>query len=355
MSEYQGNLRVATTVDAAFFGEFDRTQPHNNVYVMMQQDTRLDIVGSLEKLAIGEEVKSARFIGDRGYLVTFERRDPLHTLDLSDPRNPLEVGTLIVPGFSTYIVPMDADHLLTVGQYIPEDDPFGSRGVQLSIFDISDFAHPAIDHNIIIRGDGGIYSEAYSEALGNSKAFTYFASAGLIALPISIYNYGPFMDDFVIEPGDTDGDQIDDGGMPADNTTSQTVDEDIAIDPIEPGAPPDTPASEPPQKENFDGLFVFSVSAETGFTELGRISTTFDQAYWWTAFTRGVFIGDDVFAVTNQGVRGAPIDDIESVPYELLLGSDDEIADDVNVVEDDRGSSTPGADGAVSVDAEELP
>ena len=60
--------------------------------------------------------------------------------------------------------------------------------------------------------------------------------------------------------------------------------------------------------------------SQDGIDELGRISTRFEDAgIYWSQFTRGVFIGDDILAVTNNGVRGAPVSDIASVPYELLI------------------------------------
>jgi len=67
---------------------------------------------------------------------------------------------------------------------------------------------------------------------------------------------------------------------------------------------------------------VFRFSTEAGFEEAGRISTRFDDPYYYyygTWFTRGVFVGDDVFAVTNRGVRGGPVDGLAEPPYELLL------------------------------------
>ena len=34
-------------------------------------------IGKIENLAEGEEIKSARFMGDTGYFVTYENTDPL--------------------------------------------------------------------------------------------------------------------------------------------------------------------------------------------------------------------------------------------------------------------------------------
>ncbi len=129
MSEYNGSLRVASTIGSRF-GFFGPVQPPSNgVYVLQENGSTLEMVGSVAGLAPGERIQAARFIGDRGYVVTFEEIDPLFTLDLADAANPRVIGELKVPGFSTFIVPMDANHLLTVGQYVPPPGDFGPWGV----------------------------------------------------------------------------------------------------------------------------------------------------------------------------------------------------------------------------------
>ena len=75
----------------------------------------LDQIGLVDGIADGERIWSARFIGDRGYLVTFETIDPLWVLDLSDPYEPVILGELEVPGVSTYIHPVNENTLLTIG------------------------------------------------------------------------------------------------------------------------------------------------------------------------------------------------------------------------------------------------
>ena len=49
-------------------------------------------VGIVENIAPNETIWSARFIGDRGYLVTFENIDLLWVIDLSNPFNPVILG-----------------------------------------------------------------------------------------------------------------------------------------------------------------------------------------------------------------------------------------------------------------------
>lgn len=42
---------------------------------------------------------SARFVGDRAYLVTYKNMDPLYSIDLSDPANPKALGCIKIPGY----------------------------------------------------------------------------------------------------------------------------------------------------------------------------------------------------------------------------------------------------------------
>jgi len=397
MGEHEGYLRVATTVGPTFGPAGQQTQSVNNVYVLEDVAGELSMAGMVEGIAPNETIQSARFMGDRGFLVTFERIDPLFTLDLSDPQNPQIIGELKVPGFSTYMVPIDQDHLLAVGQYVPEDNVFGTRGVQLSIFDVSQFDDPQLMHNVVIGEDSG----AHSEAVFNPKAFTYFASEGLVALPISIYERfiseepvggepepGELTADGMEEryvsldeyedgvsgegstgdsggssgsdgPGDPDGAGQVDPTAPGDDV----VEPDEPVKPDEPtDEPGDGPADDPDvdlpgffQPPGFDGLYVFDVSVENGFVQLGRLSGRFEEGrarFYYPSFTRGVFIGDYVYAVTNNGLRAAPIDAMDTEPVELVYGDANiTFLDDVVIdsdVQTDGAEPPPSDDQPVS-------
>ena len=100
----------------------------------MNKESRVYVAG--HRGLVGSAL--VRSLRAQGYSNVITRTHP--QLDLADPTDPRVVGELKVPGFSTFIVPMDENHLLTVGQYIPPPGQFGPWGVQLSIFDVSDFA-----------------------------------------------------------------------------------------------------------------------------------------------------------------------------------------------------------------------
>jgi len=135
LDELDGYLRVVTT-------RTDGTDPDQQKWSGVQVpglwvlDSSLALVGSLPELVTKEQVQSVRFDGTVGYVVTFERVDPLFAIDLSDPRNPQVTSALKIPGFSSYLHPFGPGLLLGVG--MDADDSGQVLGVKLSMFDVSD-------------------------------------------------------------------------------------------------------------------------------------------------------------------------------------------------------------------------
>ncbi len=180
MSEYEGYLRVATTVGQSWWNR----QTNNSVYILKDVNKTLQIEGVVSGLGKeGETIHAVRFMGDRGFVVTFERTDPLYTLDLSDPKNPKKVGELFIPGFSRYLHVVDANRLLSIGRHA--DDDGRQQELQVQLFDISDFANPRLVDRVQVGSTG-----SYSEAEYNHKAFTYRASDLMFGLPFQNYETG---------------------------------------------------------------------------------------------------------------------------------------------------------------------
>lgn len=174
MDEYKGNFRIATT-------QYDREEMTNNLYIL---DKNLETIGKLENLAPTERIYSARFMGDKGYMVTFELVDPLFVIDLSNPRAPKVLGELKIPGFSNYLHPIDENHLLGIGRDTTVATSWGREvaielGVKLAIFDVSDVNNPKEKHVEIIGGRG-----TYSEALHNHRSIHYHND--VLSFPITV-------------------------------------------------------------------------------------------------------------------------------------------------------------------------
>ncbi|ATB29308.1 beta-propeller domain-containing protein [Melittangium boletus] len=259
--EHEGVLRVATTLtrrvkdDSSRWG---RTETSSRVATYAQQGSQLALLGQSPELAEGERIFSARFLGDKGYVVTFRQTDPLFTFDLSDPTQPRKVGELKVPGFSTYLHPLGDTHLLAVGEHRAEDGSWNSRSLKVTLFDVSDLAHPreAFTQQVGTSSSG-------SEALYDHKAFNYFAAKGLLAIPFTDWNWS--------KPS---------GGNYWDGFTSE--------------------------------LRVFRVSPTTGIVPVGTLgmSDLFRTVnyYQWSytyvpSVRRSVMADDYVYAITDAGVR----------------------------------------------------
>ncbi|MDD1661408.1 MAG: beta-propeller domain-containing protein [Methanomicrobiales archaeon] len=175
MDESEGYLRAATTVQG--YGS-SGSYEYNNVFVL---DSGMKTVGSLKYIAPDEKIYSTRFIGDRLYMVTFKRIDPLFVIDLSDPKNPGILGKLKIPGYSDYLHPYDKDHIIGIGKETELSDWGGvsTSGLKLALFDVSDVSHPTeVDHVEI--GDAG----SDSEALRDHKAFLFSKEKDLLVIPV---------------------------------------------------------------------------------------------------------------------------------------------------------------------------
>ena len=263
LDEYQDVLRIATTSSRRVKGTtpdswtFEHT---SRVSTLAERDGVLSLLGESAPLANGERIYSARFLGPQGFIVTFRQVDPLFTFDLSDPAKPRQVGELKVPGYSTYIHPIEGGFLLTAGVHVPENGSWNESALKLSLFDVRDLAHP---REAFTQTVGSAYS--WSEALHEHKAFNYFPAKKLLAIPFTDW-----------DPSGTD------------------------------------------YWNNFKSeLRVFTVDTAAGFTSNGALSmsdlyrTQGDASwswYWTPDVRRSVMADDFVYAISDAGVRVAQVD-----------------------------------------------
>jgi uncharacterized secreted protein with C-terminal beta-propeller domain len=173
--EHDGHLRIATTVSNYNSGNWSE-RAENMLFVLREDGGVFEFVGSLQNLALNETMRSVRFLGERAFVTTFRTIDPLFAVDLSDPTRPEAVGHITLPGFTSYMQLIDANHLLTVGR----NSPPGAVGpTQVSLFDISNLLDP--------RRIAEYTFERFStsEAEVDHHAFGYYAEHGLLAMPVS--------------------------------------------------------------------------------------------------------------------------------------------------------------------------
>ena len=266
MGEHDGFLRLATTT-----GQLPDPSAFNSVYVLGQNGASLEVVGQVSPIATGEDIRAARFVEDRGFVVSFKKTDPLFVLDLADPTSPHVVGELQVPGFSTYIHMIDANHLLTIGYDAQDEGSYAwFQGIQLQLFDVTDSANPTLLHKHVIGTRG-----TSSEAATNHLAFNYYAPLSMLAIPMAVCegsggggNYGDVM--------------------------------------------------------TFNGLMVFDVSLTNGITEHGRIAHDLvpDDGYgsgcshWWAepgfGVQRSIFMENFLYSIAPSEIIAAQLDDLST-------------------------------------------
>ncbi len=195
LSEHDNYLRVATTTrPQSRFWMRDRgsleNRDENHLFVLGDNNGKLDVVGSIEGLAPGEKIWSARFSDDLGFLVTFKKVDPLFTLDLKDPTQPKVAGELKIPGVSTYLQEIDQNHLLAVGY--GGDEKGTDFQTTVSLFDVSDLKNPKLADSLQFSLEEGLnhsWSRVSSEANQTHLAVNYFSPVAMTAIPLETNRY----------------------------------------------------------------------------------------------------------------------------------------------------------------------
>jgi len=169
LSEHEDLLRVATTTDAAGFG----AESMSGIRVLETSGSDLVQIGEVDGLGRGEQIQGVRFAGDLAFVVTFRQIDPLYTVDLSDPRSPRVRGELKIPGFSTWLRPLNGGLLLAFGR--SGTDEGAITGVQWSLFNVADLENPALLATLA-AGEN-------SEAVWDPHALAYEPATGLLLTP----------------------------------------------------------------------------------------------------------------------------------------------------------------------------
>jgi uncharacterized secreted protein with C-terminal beta-propeller domain len=271
MDENGDRFRVATTSE--FWSQSGGSVLHNNVYVL---DEDMQIVGELEEIAKGESIYSARFMGDRLYLVTFQRIDPFFVIDLSED-DPRVLGELKLPGYSNYLHPYDEDHVIGIGKETKENQYGGVEilGVKLALFDVSDVSDPRVVDVYEIGGSG-----TDSEVLYDHKALLFDRAKNVLSIPVSVM--------------------------------------------------PDYEASYSPDgryihTKVWRGFYVFEVDPENGFSLKGKVEHFNDTQDFYYGYgvqgSRSFYIQDVLYTVTlNNLIKMNALDDLDEI-NELELGT----------------------------------
>lgn len=137
---------------------------------------RLELIGRIDGLGVGEQIQAVRYLEDKAYVVTFRQIDPLYVIDLSDPRNPRLLGELKEPGFSAYLHPVAPDRMLGIGS--AGDDEGRIFGIKVALYDTSDSTAPHVLGSVPVNA-------GYTPVSSDPKAFTWDPTHRLAFVPMS--------------------------------------------------------------------------------------------------------------------------------------------------------------------------
>ncbi len=266
MDEFNNYFRVVTTVW--------KGKPENNIYILDMKSMKM--IGNITGLAPGEWVYSARFVNDRCYLVTFKKTDPLFVIDIENASNPKVLGWLKIPGYSNYLHPYDATHIIGIGKETMEaenGDFAWYQGVKISLFDVSDPQNPKEISKYII-GDRG----SNTPVLRDHKALLFDKSRKILALPVLV-------------------------------------------------AQKDNPSSPPDEfgKPVWQGAYIFNVSLEKGLILIGKIShlnysdtnyNLFNEKYF---VKRIIYINNALYTISDKVILINNLTNISEIMKKIIL------------------------------------
>jgi len=192
LDEYDGALRFVTTVDHNVWYGFNNSsssytsedwarlpvgsmETSNALYTL---DEDLGQLGRIDDIAPGERVNASRFLKNVAYFTTYNKIDPLFSVDLSDPAAPRVANTLQLHWLPGYLLPYSDGRLLGLGREL--DRGTGIRlELTLMMFENSIPADLWEMHSLVVEDDNADPGEQ------NPKAVLVNEDKALVAFPVN--------------------------------------------------------------------------------------------------------------------------------------------------------------------------
>ncbi len=115
--------------------------------------------------------------------MTFEQIDPFFVVDLKDTKNPIILGELKIPGYSTYLHPYDENRLIGIGYDTKQNEWGGTMnaGIKVDLYNVSDVKNPRQEATLTL-GDVG----SSADVLTNPRAFVWYKEKNLLLMPATL-------------------------------------------------------------------------------------------------------------------------------------------------------------------------
>lgn len=170
--------------DEWYFRIFSASLPRNTDASLYVFDKKLKLIWKIENIKRWEEFKSARFIWDKAFLVTFRQIDPLFVIDLHIPSEPKIIWELEIPWYSSYLHPYwkiwNKEYLIWLWKQ--------NSNVKIDLYEI-DYETKWLWDMIDVKQKYSYkfnWTSSESPAEDNPRAFVWDSQDNLLYLPIDI-------------------------------------------------------------------------------------------------------------------------------------------------------------------------
>lgn len=188
LDEAAGVIRAVTIVEEYGVETIDGVEypvyvgATNHVVTLGQDGAALVELGRSPDFGGDGYLSTARFVGDYAYVTVYDVAGNLFVADVSDPAAPAIVGQTSINGYTGQLVPFGSDELLTLSQII---DPTGQTSdIALQLFDVANPAEPSVSREYVFPEAG------YSEAMYDIRAFSFHPERNLLSFPFTSYTTG---------------------------------------------------------------------------------------------------------------------------------------------------------------------
>jgi hypothetical protein len=197
LDEYDGHLRVASTVDSWRSVTDTPTRPglagtpappdrvragSTTVTVLAERNGRLVATGRVGGLGRGEELEAVRWLGTLALVVTFRSTDPLYTLDLADPVHPRVAGELSARGYSSYLHPVGGGLVVGIGHDATSNG--ADLGTRAATFDLRDPGHVRRTGTLALGRDSDVAAGV------DARTFSYLPTRRVLVTPVQSWATG---------------------------------------------------------------------------------------------------------------------------------------------------------------------
>ena len=179
MDEYNGVLRVVSQFGNGWWSPNGNSNPVVQTFTVASSQAVVPLGSTQIVMPMPEALQSVRFDGTRGYAITSQRKDPLFTIDLSDPAHPKQAGQVQMPGFVTFMEPR-GDRLVGFGQA----ETTSNAGLAVSLFDVSDLTAPKMIQRVTFGSGWSTLAEDQDRV---QKSVQVLDQQGMVLVPFASY------------------------------------------------------------------------------------------------------------------------------------------------------------------------